>query len=545
MLHSGSMKWSSLNFRLQLLLVLILLTAVVTAIFTFFLISYERNTYQRQLRFEGQIFASFLTRELQLPLYADNREEVARLTTAMFVYRGINAIRVKNGKGEVVADCRRSPDNWERDHLAVSDSVITANSTFSPEAQLLGEMPAPGEVIGAVELALDTLFISAQLQHFIRAAILIALSFWITASIAGFLVLQRMTKTLSLLLAGIDKLAAGNLESRIIVKNDSDTGQAAAAINQLAETLQQREEENRRLQLEMVNSLRLELDEEKTRHMAKLIQTNRMTSLGLLVSSMAHEINNPNGTIRLAGEYLEKTWRDGEKLLDEIASSEGDFSLGGLPLSQAKEEVHKALDSIARSSTRIERVVQNLRSYSLGDRYELRRDVDLNRVASGALAIVQAHSRKADVNIATRLDPQLPLVHGNPFQLEQVLTNLLLNAIQALPPTGSRRITLTTAWQPHDGSISVEVRDEGRGIPAEHLPHLCEPFFSTRIEVGGSGLGLYIANFIINEHQGSLTFASQEGNGTTVTIHLPVNPTADNATAVTSLPPVQPAPASC
>lgn len=522
MIASGWTRWSNYSFRLQLFLVLTLLTAAITCLSTLLFTSYERHSSQRQLRQEGQILATFLTRELQLPLYAENSEEVASTTSAMLAYTNINAIRVRNGKGEVVADIRRAPSAWDAGHLAVSETVITANSGFSPEAQLLGE-PPPKKLIGTVELALNTLTISEKMQHFIRTATVIALLFWVTVSAIGFLILKHLTRTLSLLLAGIGRIAAGDLDSRIMVTNSADTGQAAATINTLAETLQLREAENHLLQLEKVTSLRLELDEEKTRHMAKLIQTNRMTSLGLLVSSMAHEINNPNGTIRLAGEYLGKTWKDAEPLLAEAAANEGDFSLGGMRFSQAREEVHKAVDSIARNSDRIERVVQNLRSYSLGDRSEFRKDVDMNRVASSALAIVRAHSRQTDVNIATVLDPQLPCICGNPFQLEQVITNLLLNAIQSLPPTGSRRVFLTTDWQQHDNSISVEVRDEGHGIPPEHLPHLCEPFFSTRISMGGSGLGLYIANFIVSEHQGRLEFSSRQGSGSTVTIHLPTD----------------------
>jgi signal transduction histidine kinase len=259
--------------------------------------------------------------------------------------------------------------------------------------------------------------------------------------------------------------------------------------------------------------------------MAKLIQTNRMTSLGLLVSGMAHEINNPNGTIKLAGEYLEKIWKDIEPLLYEKADEEGDFSVGGLPFSKAGDEIESALDSISRSCTRIERVVQNLRGYSLGDRVEMRADVDLNRVTNNALAIVRAHSRQSAAHIAMQLAPDLPLIHGNPFQLEQVITNLLQNALQALPPQEGKGVFLTTAWQRHDNSVTLTVRDEGIGIPAEFLPHLCEPFFSTRISQGGSGLGLYIASFIATEHQGRLEFSSTPGSGSTVTLHLPVKRT--------------------
>jgi len=515
-------KWSNCSFRVQLFLALTLLTALVTVTFTFFLISYERHSSQQQLRLEGQILATFLARELQLPLYAEQSEELARICSAMFTYKSINAIKVRDGKGRIMADIRRSTADRESEPLTVTEPVVTANRSFSPEAQLLGESPAQSELIGTVQLTLNKLTIAEQMQHFIQAAILIAILFWLTVSVIGFLILKQMTRTISLLLDGIGRIAAGDLSSRIVVKNSIDTERAAATINKLAETLQIREEENHQLQLDRVNSLRLELDEEKTRHMAKLIQTNRMTSLGLLVSSMAHEINNPNGTIRLAGEYLASAWKDAEPLLTDIARNEGDFSLGGLHFSKAQEEIAGAIDSIARSSSRIERVVQNLRSYSLGDRSELRNDVDLNRVTGNSLAIVRAHSRQTAVNIATQLDPRLPLICGNPFQLEQVITNLLLNALQALPPEGSRRVFLTTTWQQHDNSVTLEVRDEGHGIPQEHLPYLCEPFFSTKISMGGSGLGLYIANFIVTEHQGRLEFNSRPGSGCTVIMHLPV-----------------------
>ncbi len=514
--------WSEYSFRAQLFLILTLLTAIVTIIFTFSLISYERHSYQQQLRLDGQILATFLTRELQLPLYAENSEEVARVSSSIFTYKSINAIRVRNGKGQIMAEISRSPSAWNAGALSVIEAVTTSNISFSPEAQLLGETLPPGKLIGTVELSLNTLTITEQMQHFIKLATIVAVSFWITISAICFLILKQMTQTISLLLEGIGKIAGGDLDSRIMVANSAETGRAAATINTLAETLQLREEENHRLQLEMVNSLRLELDEEKTRHMAKLIQTNRMTSLGLLVSSMAHEINNPNGTMRLAGEYLAKVWKDAEPLLEETARDEGNFSLGGLQFSQAKEEIFNAIDSISRSSTRIERVVQNLRSYSLGDRSELRHDVDLNRVANSALAIVRAHSQQSDVNIAKTLDSELPLICGNPFQLEQVITNLLLNAVQSLPPTGSRRVFITTVWQKHDRTVSLEVRNEGHGIPAEHLPFLCEPFFSTRINLGGSGLGLYIANYIVTGHQGRMEFSSRPGAGTTVTIYLPI-----------------------
>jgi signal transduction histidine kinase len=512
------------SFRFRLFLVLTLLTAIITLILTSIIILSERNNYLRQLQQEGRLLATFLTKNLQLPLYAENSEEVANHTSLLMEYKSVEAIRVRNAKGLIVAYISRSSLLQEKPPLTVTAPVITSNIGFSPEAQLLGTVPAQGELIGTVELVMNRLPMSEQMAHFIKVAILIAMSFWLTVSAVGFLIFRQMTGALGLLMDGVRKIEAGDLANRIKVISSDETGRAADAINKLAAALQQREEENRRLQAELVNSLRLEIDEEKTKYMAKLIQTNRMTSLGLLVSSMAHEINNPNGIIRLAGEYLDKTWHDALPLLAEASRSEGDFSLGGLPFSLAQEEVLRAIDSISRSSIRIERVVQNLRNYSLGDRNELHADLDLNRVASNALAIVRSHGNQSEINIVANLEPELPLICGNPFQLEQVVTNLLLNAIQALPPQGSRRVLLTTSLNKYGNEVTLIVRDEGHGIPPEHLPHLCEPFFSTRINEGGSGLGLYISNFIVNEHQGRMEFRSSVGTGSTVTIYLPIKP---------------------
>ena len=165
---------------------------------------------------------------------------------------------------------------------------------------------------------------------------------------------------------GVEKITQGDYSIRIPTESDDEPEQAAMAINDLAATLQDRERENRRLQAELLNAMKVEVQEERKLLMAKLIQTNRMTSLGLLVSSMAHEINNPNGAIRLAAQYMNKAWKDTLPVLKGIAREEGDFSIGGIPLSMAGEEIARSGENIIRNTERIETVIKNLRAYSLG-----------------------------------------------------------------------------------------------------------------------------------------------------------------------------------
>ena len=199
--------------------------------------------------------------------------------------------------------------------------------------------------------------------------------------------------------------------------------------------------------------------------MAKLIQTNRMTSLGLLVSSMAHEINNPNGAIRLAAEILERAWKDVLPILNEVAEQEGELKVCGMPYTEAFDDIETAVDAILHSSLRIETVVEHLRTYSLGTREKQHTLFDLNRVSENAVAIVRAHGRMENISVDTELSFDLPAASGNPFQLEQVVINLLLNAIQAFSAGDSNRITLSTGTDSKSGGLLLELLDAERLQP--------------------------------------------------------------------------------
>lgn len=209
-------------------------------------------------------------------------------------------------------------------------------------------------------------------------------------------------------------------------------------------------------------------------------------------------------------------------LLQQIVAEEGDFNLGGIPFSAAREALVDCCATIDRSSERIAHVVQDLRSYSLGERNEFSNDVDIKQVISGALTIVRSHGKYAGMTFCNDSAPDIPPITGNQHQLEQVMVNLFLNAIQATPE-GKGQVTVHSCFDRANDEVVILIRDEGEGISPENLKHLIEPFYSTRIDNGGSGLGLFVTNFIVNAHKGQLEFSSIPGNGTTVTVHLPVH----------------------
>jgi polar amino acid transport system substrate-binding protein len=121
----------------------------------------------------------------------------------------------------------------------------------------------------------------------------------------------------------------------------------------------------------------------------------------------------------------------------------------------------------------------------------------------------------------------LPLLKGNSHRLEQVMINLIQNACQALADTRGK-LSLSTSFDETASSVVVQVQDEGVGISPEVLPHITDPFFTTKSNIGGIGLGLSISSRIVKEHGGTLTFTSEPGKGTTAKIILPFSNTQSN-----------------
>jgi len=267
---------------------------------------------------------------------------------------------------------------------------------------------------------------------------------------------------------------------------------------------------------------RIRMETEARDMQAKLIQANKMTSLGLLVSGVAHEINNPNAFIMANAELLNRTWVDAIAVLREYYQEHGDFQLGGLPFSVIEKSSPTLFSGIIEGAKRIDGIVDNLREFAREERGGNIVSVDINRVATTAVTIIHHQLMKYTMNFRLELGGDIPPVKGSYQQLEQVIINLLLNAGQALPSKNSF-IWLDTGFDADTGQVIVTLRDEGRGMTPEESDRIMEPFFTTKLDSGGTGLGLSISNSIIKEHNGTLEFESEPGKGTVFFIKLPVS----------------------
>jgi len=251
------------------------------------------------------------------------------------------------------------------------------------------------------------------------------------------------------------------------------------------------------------------------------LRNARLASIGVLSTGVAHEINNPNNAIQFNASLVSRAWEDAEPILKEYFENNGDFALGGLAYSENQNLFPKLLSEITRNSDRIRRIVENLKHMARQDTGELTEDVDIQQVLESTLMILHNQIQKYTDVCNLTVPDDLPLVKGNSQQLEQVVINILLNALQSLPDRG-KGVFISAGVNADDEFLIIRVRDEGRGIAERDMGRLTEPFFTKRSDAGGTGLGLSISRSIMEKHGGSLSFESELDIGTTAIIRIPV-----------------------
>jgi polar amino acid transport system substrate-binding protein len=253
----------------------------------------------------------------------------------------------------------------------------------------------------------------------------------------------------------------------------------------------------------------------------QLIQADKMASLGVLVSGVAHEINNPTSLLLLNLPIIKDVWKDCEETLEHRYSEHGDFILGGLAYSQMRNEIPMLLTDMNDGALRIKRIVNDLKDFAKKENETTGGVFDLNEVAATAIRLLDNSIHKSTSSFSVSYAPNLPMTQGNGQRIEQVIINLLMNACQALV-TQSDAIKLRTYYEASSMRVCLEVTDEGCGISSKDLTRLLDPFYTSRREQGGTGLGLSVSSSIVQAHDGELVFKSLLGKGTVATLKLPM-----------------------
>ena len=272
-------------------------------------------------------------------------------------------------------------------------------------------------------------------------------------------------------------------------------------------------------------SLRHEMDErtrleEKAREQElQLIQANKMTALGTLVAGVAHEINNPNNLTMMNARAVAEAWGDAKSILEDYHRENGEFLIGGLPYAEMRETVPDLIRDMHAGAQRIERIVDNLKNFARPRQQAVQATLQVNDAVQRAVNLLR-HRMSPEIDFQVDLSEGLPPLQGDAQQIEQVVVNLVTNALEALPAEGGQ-VTVATRYNQGDHLVEVEVRDTGEGIPQENVERLCDPFFTTKQERGGTGLGLAITYTLVRDHGGNLAFESSPSEGTRARVTLP------------------------
>jgi PAS domain S-box-containing protein len=262
-------------------------------------------------------------------------------------------------------------------------------------------------------------------------------------------------------------------------------------------------------------------EERQKTQQQKLVQAQKMASLGMLSAALAHEVNNPNHAITLNAGVMERFWEGLVPVLEEYRADYGDFSVAGMRYEELKGEMPTCIFGIQTAARHIGEIVAGLKVFSQVDDKPLMDLVDVNLVVKAAVTLMSKAVAQATSRFTVTLADGLPPVRGSFSRLEQVFINLLQNACDALPSIQAG-IQAQTWLDAGSGRVCLSVKDEGVGMSREVRDRIQEPFFTTRRESGGLGLGITISQSIVETHGGEMGFDSSPGKGTRVTVSLPI-----------------------
>ena len=494
---------------------------------------------------EGQILNTIINGADQLSngitsatwhaMLANNREAAYQIMHTIALRQGIANIRIFNREGRIMY----STDSTEQGKLergakecAVCHSTsqpqvnldphqrsrIFSNTSGKRELAMVTPIyneascsnadchahPAQLKVLGVLDVTyslenVDQIVASVQQ----RAILTTTITVLVIGIFVFFFVRTTVHKPIAQLIAGTRALSAMQLDHPVEIKADGEIGELAHSFNSMRVQLMKTVNELNELTQSLETKVQQRTEQLKVMNQ-KLFQSDRLASLGQLAASVAHEINNPiAGVLNLS------------MLIERIIKEDG------IPTERI-EEVRRYLTQISSETTRVGRIVGDLLAFSRRPSPQ-RMPADLNAIIRRTVSIIEHKLNLASVELELQLDENLPKIKCDNSQIQQVIINLVLNASEATHNRKLGKVTVRTAACRNNESILLEVKDNGDGIPKEYLAKIYDPFFTTKGEGKGVGLGLAVVYGIVESHGGDIEVETKVGEGTTFSVDLPIS----------------------
>jgi two-component system NtrC family sensor kinase len=521
-----------MGLSLKLALCLLASSAFLFGLFGYLNTRLQRRQSEQLVMESAERVSDLIGRSTHYLMLRNDREALYRVITTMGSEPGIRKVRILNEEGridfstdpgevgrlvdkdaEVCTGChageapRSSIDRSKRARiftdregervLGVIRPVENAPECWSASCHV---HERERRILGVIDADLSLARVDEQLAVHQRQLVrFTAGAMLLFAFVSVGFVWGVVHRPVSELIAGAHRVAGGDLSRRIAVRSGDELGELAAAFNTMTADLGSARAEI----TDWARTLEERVDR-KTRELegaqAHLLAAERMAALGKLAATVAHEVNNPlMGVLTYARLTLK--------------------SLGaGSPDPAAREEMTANLRIIERESRRCGDIIRNLLTFARQTPSH-REPSDVNILVERSLALVRHRLELTGVVLEKRLDESLPSVLCDPGQIQQVVLALLVNAVEAMPRGG--RLEVATERAPREG-VAITVRDDGAGIPADLLPRISEPFFTTKEGDQRTGLGLAVAQSIVERHAGTISVRSAPGKGTEFIVRLPL-----------------------
>ena len=366
--------------------------------------------------------------------------------------------------------------------------------------------PSGLSVLGVLDVGMDLTHVDAEVASIRARSIAFALvEIALIAVIVVVFTRRYVTRPIEALVSATKAISESHLDQPIRIDTSQELSELARSFNVMREHLQASQKENEQFTQRLEAMVEERTAQLKEAHQ-KLLQTDRLASLGQLAASVAHEINNPiSGVLNLS------------MLLQRIVDRSEQVPPERLP------EFRRYLGQVVAETSRVGRIVADLLAFSRRSR---RPDTlaSINEIVENTVTLVSHKLELGGVRLTLDLGQGIPALRCDPSQMQQVVMNLLLNAAEATPSGGT--VTVATSLEAATGRLVLEVSDTGAGMPPAIIDKIFDPFFTTKEEGKGVGLGLAVVYGIVQSHGGEIEVRSTVGSGTTFRVLLPFGPPA-------------------
>jgi two-component system NtrC family sensor kinase len=519
-----------LGFRLFLGIAVIVF--VGTTLFTMFLVDWQSSKYIASAKQSATNISDLISRSTRYSMLLNRREDIYEIIKTIGNEPRIEGIRIINKKGIVTFSTQESEVGRNIDMNA--EACIGCHATGTPVVpqkdptlKRIFDSPKGYRVIGIItpirndsscstndchahsssQTVLGILDVMIPLQdvdqdiaRFERTQILGSLS--LVVLLTGFVTIfiwRMVNIPVKRLVIGTQEIVKGNLDYRIHVQTSNEIGLLGMSFNQMTQELKRARTELTAWTQTLEQRV-AEKTEELRRAQKHMVQIEKMVSLGTLAATVAHELNNPLEGILTYAKLLRKKIERGN------LSAEG------------TQEMVGELTLIADETARCGNIVKNLLLFSREKVGEFK-DSDLRMIIEQSFKLIDHHLKMNNITSVVEMGDKQVVLYCDPHQLEEALLALEINAVEAMPGGGSFYVCVKEVE--YLNAVQITVRDTGSGIYEEDMPHIFEPFYTTKKEGKGTGLGLSVVYGIIERHSGSISVESKQGMGTTFTITLP------------------------